>query len=144
MASRKYYSDNTNMFTVINSDEKHHAIIDERGVILGYRYRVKPELLETLKETTADLPHMGVNTGKRENYPTHHYTVWHDYSKELYESADYQKELPASKEWYNKNSELFEYLFDGLRMISPMTYVRYGGAKHYLQAHHNLQPLCGI
>ena len=29
-------------------------------------------------------------------------------------------------------------------MISPMTYVRYRGARHYLQARHNLQPLCGI
>ena len=29
-------------------------------------------------------------------------------------------------------------------MISPITYVRYGGARHYLQAHYNLQPLCGI
>jgi hypothetical protein len=29
-------------------------------------------------------------------------------------------------------------------MISPMTYVRYGGARPYLQARRNLQPLCGI
>jgi hypothetical protein len=133
-----------NTFMVIKSDEKHHAIINERGVILGHRYRVKPELLETLKETTVDLPHMGVNTSKRGNYLTCHYTVWHDYSKEPYKSADYQKELPASKEWCDKNSELFEYLFDGLWTISPMTYMRYGGARHYLQARHNLQPLCGI
>ena len=133
-----------NTFTVIKSDEKHHAIIDERGVILGYRYHVKPELLETLKETTADLPHTGVNAGKRGNYPTRHYTVWRDYSKEPYESADYRKELPASKEWCDKNSELFEYLSNGLQMISPTTYVRYREARHYLQARHNLQPLCGI
>jgi|HubBroStandDraft_2_1064218.scaffolds.fasta_scaffold69967_2 hypothetical protein len=133
-----------NTFTVIKSHEKHHAIIDERGVILGYRYRIKPELLKTLEETTADLPHTGVNAGKRGNYPTRHYTVWRDYSKEPYESADYRKELPASKEWCDKNRELFEYLSDGLRMISPMTYVRYGGARPYLQARHNLQPLCGI
>jgi hypothetical protein len=29
-------------------------------------------------------------------------------------------------------------------MISPITYMRYKGARPYLQAHHNLQPLCGI
>jgi hypothetical protein len=29
-------------------------------------------------------------------------------------------------------------------MISPMTYLRYGGVRLYLQACHNLQPLCGI
>ncbi len=133
-----------NTFTVIKSHENHHAIIDERGEILGYRFRIKPELLRTLEESTADLPYMGVNAGNRGNYPTRHYTVWRDYSKEPYESADYRKELPASKEWCDKNDELFKYLSNGLRMISPMTYVRYRGAQPYLQALDNLQPLCGI
>ena len=133
-----------NMFTVIKSYKDHHAIIDESSEILGYRFHIKPKLLRTLKETTADLPHMGVNAGNRGNYPTCHYTVWCDYSKELYESADYRKELPASKKWCDKNDELFEYLSNGLWMISPMTYVRYRGAQPYLQALHNLQPLCGI
>jgi hypothetical protein len=80
---------NINTFMVIKSHENHHAIIDNCGVTLGYRYHIKPELLKTLEETTADLPHMGVNAGKRGNYPTRHYTVWRDYSKEPYESADY-------------------------------------------------------
>jgi hypothetical protein len=31
-----------NIFTVIKSDENHHAIIDECGVTLGYRYCIKP------------------------------------------------------------------------------------------------------
>ena len=48
---------------VIKSHENHHAIIDERGEILGYRYRIKPDLLRTLEETTEDLPRTGVNTG---------------------------------------------------------------------------------
>ena len=69
-----------NTFTVIKSHENHHAIIDERGEILGYRYRIKPQLLETLAETTLNLPHTAVNTGNRGNYPTRHYTVWCDYS----------------------------------------------------------------
>ena len=99
---------------------------------LRYHYRINPKLLKTLEEMTADLPHIGVNTSKRGNYPMCHYIVWRDYSKELYESADYQKELPASKERYNKNSKLFEYLSDRLLMISLMTYVNYGEAKLYL------------
>ena len=89
---------NINTFTVIKSHANHHAIIDERDVILGYRYRINPDHLKTLKETTADLPHTGVNARNRGNYPTRHYTVWRDYSKVLFESAEYQKELPASKE----------------------------------------------
>ena len=64
-----------NTFIVIKSDENHHMIINKRGVALGYRYHVKPELLKMLKETTKDLPHMGVNAGKRGNYWTHHYAV---------------------------------------------------------------------
>jgi hypothetical protein len=64
-----------NTFTVIKSDENHHVIIDEHGVTLGYRYHINPKLLKTLEETTADLSHMGVNTGKRGNYLIRHYTV---------------------------------------------------------------------
>jgi uncharacterized protein YeaC (DUF1315 family) len=54
---------NVNMFTVIQSYENHHAIIDQHGEILGYRYRIKPELLKTLRETTAALPPAKVNAG---------------------------------------------------------------------------------
>jgi hypothetical protein len=133
-----------NTFTVIKSYENHHAIIDERGEILGYRYRIKPDLLEKLAETTGDLPHKGVNAGIRGNYPTRHYAVWRDYAKVPYVTSEYRKELPASKEWCEKNGKLFDYLSEGLRMISPMTYVRYGGARPYLEARHNLEPLCGI
>ena len=121
-----------NTFTVIKSNENHHEIIDERGVILGYRYRIKPNLLKTLEETTANLPCTGVNAGNRGNYPTCHYTVWCNYSIELYKSSEYRKELLASKEWCEKNGKLFEYLSDGLRMISLMIYVRYGGARPHL------------
>ena len=78
-----------NIFTVIKSDENHYVIIDECGVTLGYRYRIKPELLKTLEETTADLPYTGINAGKRGNYLMSHYTIWRDYSKEPYKSAEY-------------------------------------------------------
>ena len=133
-----------NTFIVIKSHENHHAIIDEKHDILGYWYCIKPELLRMLEETTVALPRMGVNTSNQGNYLTCHYTVWRDYKMELYESSEYRKQLPASKEWCEKNGKLFEYLSDGLRMISPMTYVRYGGARPYLQAHRNLKPLCSI
>src|SRR6266436_6181927 len=133
-----------NTFMVIKFYEGYHAIIDERGEILGYRCRIEPDLLKKLEETTSNLPHTKGNAGIRGNYPTRHYAVWRDYSKEPYESSEYRKELPASKKWYEENGRLFNQLSDGLRMISPMTYVRYGGARPYLQARHNLKPLCGI
>jgi hypothetical protein len=132
-----------NTFMVIRSHEKHHAIIDTEGEILGYRYRIKPDLLKTLEETTEALPAAKVNARNRGDYPTRHYTVWRDYSAIPFESAEYRKELPASREWCDKNQKLFEYLSEGLRMISPMTYVRYRGAQPYLQDL-DLKPLCGI
>ena len=58
-----------NTFTVIKSYQDHHAIIDEYDKILGYRYRIKPDLLEVLRKITTNLPHTKVNAGIRENYP---------------------------------------------------------------------------
>ena len=133
-----------NMFMVINSYDNHHVIIDECSEILGYRYHIKLEYLQTLEETTEALSPTKVNTSNRGNYPMCHYSVWRDYNAIPYASADYRRELPASKEWCDKNKKLFDYLSDGLRNISPMTYVRYKGAEPYLQAHHNLHPLCGV
>jgi hypothetical protein len=51
-----------------------------------------------LEETTAALPSAKVNAGNQGDYLTCHYSVWQDYSRIPYESADYQRELPASKE----------------------------------------------
>jgi hypothetical protein len=97
-----------------------------------------------LKETTAALPPAKVNAGNREDYPMRHYSVWGDYSPIPYTSVDYQRELPALKEWCDKNKKLFDYFSDGLQNISLMIYVRYKGAEPYLQAHHNLHPLYSI
>ena len=55
---------NINMFIVIKSHGNRHVIIDERSEILGYRYHIKLEPLGILEETTVDLRHTGVNTGK--------------------------------------------------------------------------------
>ena len=86
-------------------------IIDEEHDILGYRYRIKPELLKTLEETTVALPPAKVNAGNREDYPTHHYSVWRDYKAIPYASAEYRRELPASKEWCDKiRNSLITYL----------------------------------
>jgi hypothetical protein len=90
------------------------------------------------------LPPAKVNAGNRGDYPTCHYSVWHDYKAIPYASAEYRRELPASKEWCDKNKKLFDYLSDGLWMISLMTYIRYRGATPYLKARHNLEPLCGV
>jgi hypothetical protein len=93
---------NVNTFMVIQSHENHHAIIDQHDEILGYRYRIKPELLKTLKETTAALPPAKVNAGNRADYLIRHYSVWRDYKVIPYASAEYRRKLPALKEWCDK------------------------------------------
>jgi len=55
-------------------DESHHMIIDERREILGYRYRIKLEYLQTLEETTAALPSAKVNTVHQLSYNDSHPT----------------------------------------------------------------------
>jgi hypothetical protein len=54
---------NINTFMVIQSHENHHAIIDQYDEILGYRYHIKPELLNMLREITVALPSPKVNAG---------------------------------------------------------------------------------
>jgi hypothetical protein len=73
----------------------------------------------------------------------HHYAVWRDYSKVPYETSEYRKDLPTLREWYDRNEKLFEYLSEGLRNISPITYMRYRGAQPYLQDL-DLKALCGV
>jgi hypothetical protein len=80
-------------FTVIESHENHHAIVDKYGHVLGYRYRIKPELLETLRNSTSNLPRKRVKAGVQDNYC---YTVWRDYAKVPYESSEFKRDLPAS------------------------------------------------
>jgi hypothetical protein len=57
-------------FKVIESDENHHVIIDKYGQVLGYRYHIKPELLDTLSNSTSILPRKRRKAGVRGNYPT--------------------------------------------------------------------------
>jgi hypothetical protein len=50
------------MFIVIKFYKNHHVIIDKHGKILEYQYRIKLDLLRTLKEITKDFLCIGVNT----------------------------------------------------------------------------------
>jgi len=74
---------------------------------------------------------------------TCHYAIWREYAQEPFLSSEYKKDLPASAEWCKENAGLFKFLSNGLWMISPHTYARYGGARQYL-GEVGLEPLCGI
>ena len=62
-------------FTVIQLNEKHHAIVDRYSQVLGYRYRINDELLETLSKSTLKLPQKRVKAGVRSGYPTRYYII---------------------------------------------------------------------
>jgi hypothetical protein len=130
-----------NNFIVIQTHPDYHAIIDKQGEVLGYLYRIKSDFLKTLAESTSCSK---IKAVIRDKYPTRHYSVWWDYSIILRESFEYIKDLLKFKEWFEQNSNLFKYLSEGLRMISPRTYARYGGTKSYLQSRMKLKPLCRI
>jgi hypothetical protein len=92
---------------VIQSNEKHHAIVDRYGQVLDYQYRINDKLLEMLSKSTSKLSWKRVKAGIRGGYPTHHYTVWHDYALIPQESSKFKRDLPVSRTWCNKNANLF-------------------------------------
>jgi hypothetical protein len=95
-------------FTVIESHEKHYAIVDQYGNVLGYRHPIKKEFLETLINSTSKLPRKRVKAGVRGSYPTRHYTIWHDYALVPRESSEFKRDPPASREWCEENNNLFQ------------------------------------
>ena len=130
-------------FMVIPSSETHHAIVDSNGFLLGYRYCIPNDKLDKLIKSTTNLPFTRADAGKRGQYPTCHYTVWCKYTTDPFYSKEYMDDHPVSEEWCNANQELFKYLTNGLRMISPDTYARYAGAREYL-GKNGLEPCCGV
>ena len=143
----------TDAFMVIPSTPQHHQIIDKHGIILGYRYPIPDVLVTALANSTFKLPCSKINAGIQGQYSTHHYAIWREYQPEPHLSNDYKKDLPASANWCKSNAELFKYLSNALRMISPQKYARYLGARKYLEKvkleplhgiEINLKPLCGI
>ena len=88
-------------FTVIPSSVTHHAIVDNKGFILGYRYRVPSDKLNNLIQSTASLPSTKACAGKRGQYPTCHYAIWRKYNANPFHSKEYLDDLPASEDWCN-------------------------------------------
>ena len=133
---------NLDAFTLITSAAEHHSIIDDRGVILGYRCRIPQTLLATLSASSSQLPCTRVDAGIHGQYPTRHYAVWKEYASKPHLSSEYKKDLPASANWCELNRALFTYLSNTLQCISPQTYARYSHARQYLKKKH--KPLCGV
>ena len=131
-------------FTVIPTAANHHLIQDDRGVTLGYRYRVPMPLLTGLATSTANLPATKMTDSVRGRFRNRHYAVWRDSAKLPYLNTEFKRDLPASQVWLDDNRALFDYLSNGLRMIHPPTYARLSGAKSLLEEQMGLTPLGGV
>jgi len=110
-------------------------IRDDKGVILGYRFKIPPDLLATLNASSKTLDACGMRSrGGGSGYPlargTHqsrNYCVWADYGKKYFESSDLLWDGEQGREWLRANKELFNYCSNQLRFLCPEQYVRMTG-----------------
>ena len=132
-------------FTIIPSSDgpaTHHQILDSRGYVLGYRQPIPADLLQRLRDSTADLPHVRPTNTVRGQFTHRHYAVWRDYAAVPFQSSEYRRDGAQAVDWVEQNTPLFEYLSNGLRMINPQSYARIVGAAPHLRRQ-GLEPLCG-
>ena len=55
-------------------------------------------------------------------FPIRHYATWADSSLDIFYSKDYLNQQPKSSEWIEKNTGLWKYLGDRLKLIFPEAY----------------------
>ena len=121
-------------FSVYPSNLGPLEIRDQQGVILGYRFRIPNQLIETLNESTTHLPTAkraqvgGGNPNIRGNYQCRHYAVWADYASKYRESGELERDGDDGRAWLDANQELFNFCSHQLRLVSPEQYVRMTGA----------------
>jgi len=111
-------------------------IRDDKGVILGYRFKIPPDLHATLTTSSQALDSCGATGtrsgsggggGARGLYESRHYSVWADYGKQYVESRELLCDGERGRVWLRQNQELFDYCSNQLRLLCPEQYVRMTG-----------------
>lgn len=124
-------------FKSIPSVNNHHQVLDHHNNILVYRFRLPAPLVTTLTDCYSLLPQRSTPPTVRGDYTHDHYALWADYSKKIYYSSEYTRDLPSSQQFLNTNEPLFNYLSDNLRLISPHMYLKLTSLEPFLPAHLN-------
>lgn len=99
-------------FTTIPTGSAPCLILDGFDHVIAYKFSVPMELIETLEDSALQLPQ-----SKRACYSLT--------AQKLYEvnmSTDYRKDLPESREFIERNEDLFNYLDNTLRLLRPDLY----------------------
>ncbi len=114
-----------NSFAYYPSDHGFLEIKDENGKLLGFRFPLKRENLEILKDCDEMVDGLPTNTGKhkRGTFNLRHWGVWADYSPDFMMSNDMQRDLEVARVWLSQNQDLFAEASDVLRMVDPEQYV---------------------
>ena len=132
-------------------------IRDNKGVILGYRFKIPLDLLTTLNTSSKTLGTCGTRSSGGSGDPlargTHEsriYSVWADYGKKYVESSELLRDGENGREWLRENQELFEYCSNQLRFLCPEQYVKMKGKvvkemgkEKSADGRRKLKPLCG-
>ena len=117
-------------------------IRDTQGNLLGYRFRVPEEFINTLNSTQQILPDILSIHIIHGDFKVCHYAMWADSAKSPFISAEYRQQLPHSKQWLDANSKLFNWLSDHLRLIEPKMFVKFRSIRPLLDP--QVEPLCGL
>jgi len=127
--SKKYqHPDAINRLRLFKPEgERPLEIIDPKGVVFGYRFRLPIALIEALETSTSLLPPLQASKHKRGSYAVRHYAHWADFKRTVYENAEYLKEKPNADAWLAANHALFHYLSDYLRIYLPEMWVSMTG-----------------
>ncbi|KAG0636281.1 hypothetical protein HOY80DRAFT_373539 [Tuber brumale] len=99
-------------------------IKDSHGVVLGYRFRLPPGLVEALEESSKLLPALRRNAkGKRGDYLMRNYSLSADSAEGIVRSNDYKREQVRADQWLDANKLLFKRISDALQIYRPEMWV---------------------
>jgi hypothetical protein len=141
-----------NSFAYYPSDHGFLEIKDENGKLLGFRFPLKRENLEVLKdcdEMVDGLP-TTIRKHKRGTFNLRHWGVWADYSQNFMMSKEMKRDLEVARVWFSQNQDLFAEASDVLRMMDAEQYVHMrNGFRKFMEREAapdglQLEPVAGV
>lgn len=98
------------------STEKPSVLEDATGNILAIRLRIKPDLIQQLRDAFSKLPPI---SGKRSSVKSCTYALWTDFSRRMYFSKDYVTGQGYPEVFLEETKDLITLLGNLLRLLDP-------------------------
>ncbi|RPA73840.1 hypothetical protein BJ508DRAFT_333673 [Ascobolus immersus RN42] len=106
-------------------DNRSLFIVASDGVIIGYRFRIPDNLIDTLEQADSLLPQKTKKKGRRGDFAHRHYAVWGLHMRILQLSTELRKDLgKGAEEWLEANSNLFQFVTEKMRVGFPEQYTK--------------------